>query len=41
MQIIGEILMEKDVEIGIFGGTGIYDSGLLENAHLMENHLIQ
>jgi len=24
--------MEKDVEIGIFGGTGIYDSGLLENA---------
>ena len=23
--------MEKDVEIGIFGGTGIYDSGLLEN----------
>ncbi len=22
--------MEKDVEIGIFGGTGIYDSGLLE-----------
>jgi len=35
--------MEKDVEIGIFGGTGIYDSGLLENAqeiemiHHMEN----
>ena len=24
--------MEKDVEIGIFGGTGIYDSGLLKNA---------
>ncbi len=24
--------MEKDIEIGIFGGTGIYDSGLLENA---------
>ena len=23
--------MERDVEIGIFGGTGIYDSGLLEN----------
>jgi len=23
--------MEKDVEIGIFGGTGIYDSGLLES----------
>jgi len=23
--------MDKDVEIGIFGGTGIYDSGLLEN----------
>ena len=23
--------MEKDIEIGIFGGTGIYDSGLLEN----------
>jgi len=23
--------MEKDVEIGIFGGTGIYDSDLLEN----------
>ena len=39
--------MEKDVEIGIFGGTGIYDSGLLENAqevklkHLMENHQTQ
>jgi 5'-methylthioadenosine phosphorylase len=25
--------MENDVEIGIFGGTGIYDSGLLENSH--------
>ena len=24
--------MQKDVEIGIFGGTGIYDSGLLQNA---------
>ena len=24
--------MEKDVEIGIFGGTGIYDSELLENS---------
>jgi 5'-methylthioadenosine phosphorylase len=24
--------MEKDVEIGIFGGTGIYDSGMLEDA---------
>ena len=24
--------MEKDVEIGIFCGTGIYDSGLLENS---------
>jgi len=24
--------VEKDVEIGIFGGTGIYDSGLLKNA---------
>ena len=24
--------MEKDVEIGIFGGTGIYDSGLLEES---------
>ena len=24
--------MERDVEIGIFEGTGIYDSGLLENA---------
>ncbi len=23
--------MEKDVEIGIFGGTGVYDSDLLEN----------
>ncbi len=28
--------MEKDVEIGIFGGTGIYDSGLLENAREIE-----
>ena len=28
--------MEKDVEIGIFGGTGIYDSGLLENAQEVE-----
>ncbi|EGG41319.1 S-methyl-5'-thioadenosine phosphorylase [Candidatus Nitrosarchaeum limnium] len=24
--------MEKDIEIGIFGGTGIYDSGILEDA---------
>ena len=24
--------MDKDVEVGIFGGTGIYDSGLLEDA---------
>jgi 5'-methylthioadenosine phosphorylase len=24
--------MEKDIEIGIFGGTGIYDSGMLEDA---------
>ena len=24
--------MENDVEIGIFGGTGIYDSGLIKNA---------
>ncbi|MCA9812347.1 MAG: S-methyl-5'-thioadenosine phosphorylase [Nitrosarchaeum sp.] len=24
--------MKKDIEIGIFGGTGIYDSGLLTNA---------
>ena len=24
--------MEKDIEVGIFGGTGIYDSGILENA---------
>ncbi len=24
--------MEHDIEIGIFGGTGIYDSGLLKNA---------
>jgi len=28
--------MEKDVEIGIFGGTGIYDSGLLENTQEIE-----
>jgi len=28
--------MEKDVEIGIFGGTGIYDSGLLENSQEVE-----
>ena len=28
--------MEKDVEIGIFGGTGIYDSGLLKNAQEVE-----
>ena len=28
--------MEKDVEIGIFGGTGIYDSGLLENSQEIE-----
>ena len=28
--------MEKDVEIGIFGGTGIYDSGLLEEPQEME-----
>ena len=28
--------MEKDVEIGIFGGTGIYDSGLLEEAKEIE-----
>jgi len=28
--------MKKDVEIGIFGGTGIYDSGLLENAEELE-----
>lgn len=28
--------MEKDVEIGIFGGTGIYDSGLLEDAKEVE-----
>ena len=28
--------MEKDVEIGIFGGTGIYDSGLLENPQEIE-----
>ena len=28
--------MDKDVEIGIFGGTGIYDSGLLEDAQEVE-----
>ena len=28
--------MDKDVEIGIFGGTGIYDSGLLENSQEIE-----
>ncbi len=28
--------MQKDVEIGIFGGTGIYDSGLLENPREIE-----
>ena len=28
--------MEKDVEIGIFGGTGIYDSGLLEDPQEIE-----
>ena len=28
--------MQGDVEIGIFGGTGIYDSGLLENAEELE-----
>ena len=28
--------MEKDVEIGIFGGTGIYDSGLLKDAQEIE-----
>jgi len=32
MSIIGEILMQNDVEIGIFGGTGIYDYGLLEDS---------
>lgn len=25
--------MDKDVEIGIFGGTGVYDSGLLEDSY--------
>ncbi len=25
--------MESDIEIGIFGGTGIYDSGLLQDSH--------
>ena len=39
--------MEKDVEIGIFGGTGIYDSGLLKETREITidtpygNHLIQ
>ena len=28
--------MDKDVEIGIFGGTGIYDSGILENSQEIE-----
>ena len=28
--------MEKDVEIGIFGGTGIYDSDLLQNPQEVE-----
>ena len=28
--------MDKDVEIGIFGGTGIYDSGVLENPQEIE-----
>jgi 5'-methylthioadenosine phosphorylase len=28
--------MVKDVEIGIFGGTGIYDSGLLQNPQEIE-----
>ena len=28
--------MDKDVEIGIFGGTGIYDSGLLKDAQEVE-----
>ena len=28
--------MEKNVEIGIFGGTGIYDSELLENTQEIE-----
>ncbi len=28
--------MDKDVEIGIFGGTGIYDSGILENPQEIE-----
>ena len=33
--------MEKDVEIGIFGGTGIYDSGLLENAQEIDKTLLE
>ena len=33
MQIVGEILtIHSTAEIGIFGGTGIYDSGLLQNS---------
>ena len=28
--------MEKDIEIGIFGGTGIYDSELLENRYKVD-----
>ena len=28
--------MDKDIEIGIFGGTGIYDSGLLEDVQEVE-----
>jgi 5'-methylthioadenosine phosphorylase len=31
LQIPGEILVESQAEIGIFGGTGIYDSGLLKD----------
>ena len=31
LQVIGEILVEESAEIGIFGGTGIYDSGLLDD----------
>ena len=31
MQVIGEILVEERAEIGIFGGTGIYDSGILDD----------
>jgi len=32
MPIIGEILMQNDIEIGIFGGTGVYDSGFLQDS---------